>query len=1184
MNFDPLHCPLFGRTLIEANAGTGKTYSIGSLYLRLLLESRMAVRSILVVTFTRAAVAELRDRIRKRIVEALQACKSGFTEDPFLSGLLSRAKDPDESIHIFLRALTEFDEAAIHTIHGFCQRMTGEHFFESNSTIDAQLIPDPANFVHEVAIDFWRTHWYHASPLFVQYCNKKSISVDTLIELVRLVPLVEGGCAVVPEVSDIDTVKLETDFASAAKAVISQWQISGTEVISLLRNSPDLNRATFRLTMVDTLEHEMAVACKTGFGSPLLFDTHLKLTNAEIERCCKKNKIPPRHDFFNTFKRLVDAADRLCDAYHNKAAFLKNLFIKQAPETLVLKKSRANQCGYDDLIRMMRKALVGPMGPQLKAALCNRFCAALIDEFQDTDSAQYEIFSTIFSNNTSPLFFIGDPKQAIYGFRGADIFAYMKARQDADRTCELIQNRRAHPKLLNAINTLFSHRKSPFFFDWIPYIPSTSAKDVGELIDESDAKTSALRIWHISGNALQNDIAICSIVAAEGARLLCDAASGRVRIRKSDGKERPMLADDVAVLVRTNIQARMMQRAFAKMGIATVLHSRENVFLSHEANELNLLLCAVTRPRHIRAICSALSTDMLGEDSSSISSILSDPILFGRTVSEFVNYKQQWEQQGCMVMLRACMASRHVQVRLRALPDGERRLTNTEHLCELLYRHEYETHCTTRDLLTWFTHQQNEDLSESKEEELRLETDDPVVTIATIHHSKGLQYPVVFAPFAARCSAGKRTGVVYHDPSGDNRFIVDIGDPASQQALLQSRQESLAEALRLFYVAVTRAQYRCYCAWVDHDGSDITATDYLLDPLVDISEKMAGPDTGRIAGLLTELVAKSEGGIAVIEPVTQDQSIVPVMERATEKLQCRNFLGPIASASRIVSYTSLSKSAAVEFSPADRDFFLVDTIYPEKTPVDKSFANFHLFPRGASAGTFLHKILESVDFSDPGSSMGQGVIVESLRNSGFDVAWAPCIAAMIARVSSVALDGGSLSLNKTGLQQRISEMQFYLPLQAVSARAMFDFFSQTATNTWDMRCAQRLTHLATPNLSGFLTGFIDLVFEQADKYYIVDWKSNVLGASSSEYYQETLENEVIKEYYFLQYTLYTVALDRYLSQRMAGYSYETKFGGVYYLFLRGIDAPMQGGQGIFFNRPSVELINQLSALFYPEKL
>ena len=1070
--FDLLHTPLAGRNLIEASAGTGKTFTIAGVYLRLVLELRLGVAEILVVTFTEAATKELKERIRKRLKEAEEAFEKGESSDDLLCGLLQQIPDHGAARRLLSSAVRSFDEAAIFTIHGFCQRMLQENPFESGSLCDTELMTDQGLILREIAQDYWRINCYDAPRDRVAAANAAGISPGSLLGMAR--------------------------------------RIGGDPFAAVLPDAPKQSEAV----------EDWLLTLRRGFFDYLAME------------------LPKR-------KRLK------------------------------------NVRSFDDLLLDLHNALRRE-DSQLPGLIRERYQAALIDEFQDTDPIQFAIFDSIYPvGHEAPFFLIGDPKQAIYSFRGADIFAYMGAAKATESRHTLLQNWRSEPSLIKAVNTIFSSNELPFLFDEIAFSPVEAAQlDERKLLTAKGENAAPLKLWFTSrkeaGKPINKGDAweiLPEAVASEISRLLRQGAAGEVKIG-----ERGVAPGDIAVLVRANRQAKLMQRALTRRGIPSVLCSAGNLFESDEAAELLRILSAVAEPGHEALLRGALATDLVGVCGGELARLMGDESSWERVLEEFRSYHEIWLASGCMAMTLHFMERRQVRERLLSAPMGERRLTNLLHAVETMHQAQVQEHLGMEGVVAWLACRITEE-PKREEHEIRLETDEAAVQLVTIHKSKGLEYPIVFLPFCWAEFGGKEETALFHDEK-TGRVVLDIGSPELAANKARAAHESLAESLRLLYVALTRGKHRTYLVWGAFKDAGESAVHYLLHPKAQAARGQVALGDAAILEELGRLAEGSGGAIEVVPMPAADREPYRPQAAAGTSFSFRRFSGTIARDWRVASFTSLATRHHHAAELPDRD---EGNCAEPPTTRGGDPAGIFAFPRGAKAGIFLHEIFERLDFTAHKHAL-EPLVTELLDRHGFAAEWCGVVCSMVQNVLQAPLGEERFTLAKIGMERRFTELEFFFPLSQVSSERLRDTVARYSErtgagsgellfDTFPVNMAGLFSRLSFAPVQGMLRGFMDLVVEHGGRYFILDWKSNHLGNRVEDYDQPGMRREMEQSLYPLQYLLYTVALDNYLRLRIPDYDYDRHFGGVFYLFLRGVN---RRGNGVFADRPPKGFIAELS--------
>jgi len=1192
---DILSIPLKGVQLIEAGAGTGKTYTITNLYVRLILETGVSPDSILVVTFTNAATEELTERIRRRLRDARRTATGDTGSDTFLMKVLERVGDRPLAIHRLDDALAGFDQAAICTIHGFCHRALRDHAFETGIPFDMELVSDPSSLLMDIAADFWRTHVYDVPSELAAYLLARTHGPSYFSELIKTSHL--AGVTVLPEPRRPELTHLD-DFRHLFSTLRQDWPAARQtitrclmdpslkgNVYGSLRPSADVH-VTPRQMKVNAL-----VAAMDRFtgsdppGWPIPSELE-KLTTGKITASTRKTASPPTHGFFELCQRFWRTSHHLgeeMEAYHR---FLKTVFIPYAQKTIKARKQKRNILFYEDLLVRLEDVLVKEQTngrPRLAEQIGHRYRAALVDEFQDTDFIQYSIFSKLFDADDTLLCMIGDPKQAIYGFRGADVYSYLSAARRADERHTLTCNWRSSDGLIHAVNTLFSNVDDPFVFQDIAFLPGESAPIS---LDNPFQATSSLMMWllpHPPGKRLAKGKAVDVLVKAvthETSRLI--------------GTGIP--PGDIAVLVRTHRQARLVKSFMSQCHVPAVLLNTGNIFETDDAAEMLRLLSGILVPGRPDVTRGALTTVLMGGTGSEWVADQSDADTWEDRVDAFQEYHRLWSSYGFIQMFRDLMAREKIRERLLGLPDGERRLTNVLHLAEILHREALSRHSGMTGIVNWLKQQMNVRSRRTEEHQLRLESDSDAVRIVTVHGSKGLEFPIVFCPFMWDGVDMSAEDIWFHDPARNFRVTLDLGSDHVDHHRLAARTETLAENLRLLYVALTRAKYRCYTAWGRIHQAETAALAYLIhgnglsrhtDPVTAMARQMQEISDEHFSKDIHRLVRRGEGHITTKRIESNPARSRRATETPTPVLNRRSFRTAIDGSWNITSYTGLMRHG--DRDGTHRGDHLPDhdaqTIRVSSGTTSSSVSlnepqGIGAFPAGARAGAFFHDVLEYLDFTSRDRDAQGKLISEKLTLHGFDPGWLAAIQSSIENVISVRLEEG-VSLSSVSKDTRISELGFYYPLNRTTPKDLVAIFSQTGDDRLPPGVSEALGRLRFSTTRGFMRGFIDLVFQQGGRYYLLDWKSNRLGTDPAAYGPDTLARVMAEENYFLQYHVYVMALHLYLQRRVPEYQYETHFGAVYYVFLRGLDPQREPGWGVYRARPTSALIENLVKALLP---
>ena len=1248
-----------GTTVVEASAGTGKTYCLTGLVLRLLLERRVSeVSELLVVTFTRAATQELVERLRGALTltcRLLAGEVDAGSQDPFFRHLAESYRDDGEALAVAREALVRFDDLPVSTIHGFCLRVLGDSAFESGEPFDGELVENATPMLLEAARDVWRDLLYETPGIVTTVVAEAGLTPESFLadyELSQRHPHTD----ILPPATDLEAATRR--LGRAHDTLRDGWDPAALRMLleprRFLRGSYFAGALGARLRAAEAF---------TASGDPAGLKAVLELAGDRLEDSLFKRD----RAGVNRHPQIV-ACTAFAAATSEFRHALRCRFVADVARRFEADKRSELIWTYDDLLRRLRRVLDDPRrGRALIRAVRRRYRAALIDEFQDTDLIQYQIFRRLFRRG--PLVLIGDPKQAIYRFRGADVFAYLEARDDADRVYTLAHNWRAERPLVEAVNAVFSRSAAgrPFVFEQIAFEPAVAARRSASAAGD---RPPLQWIWvpRLRNRELTRT-AIEDAVAGEIARLLAAASPQR-------GADGTYLApDDVAVLVRTNEQAASLQSALRAAGIPSVIGRSGNIFHSEEMADLETLLRAIADPADGSRLRAACATRVWGADAREVRGLGTEEQTERQTrrLERFAAFRRDWRRRGFMPMIQQLLAERGVRRRLRTALAGERRLTNLSHATEVLHRAERKRHLSPAALLDWLAAERSRETDAAASAslrddlELRLETDAAAVQIVTVHRSKGLEYEIVFCPYLwqARAAAEPVEAHIASD-RGESRLVLDYGSEALEHHRSQAEAERLSEEARLTYVALTRARRRCYVVWGDVPGAHGPADSglgYLL-------HRGAGPIPGHLAafGAPADAGKLAEQAMAAVK-AGRDRwyrelgrliaAHAGVMElRSTEDLSApaggprsgrehhgelrpRPFRGSsIPRSWSLESFSSLSRAGQTEDAgdrlPTAREAHDVhDPAMPEALrpplppgrieeippgpPLPEAETGeisppagdwpMLAFARGRSAGSCLHRVLELCDFArlddaETGEPNGKGrlddeteqLIAESLRRfglddprrhgpaatgaaAGFDPAGA--VREMLRRLAAAPLPGSGVALGTVPRSDWLVEWKFTMPLGRVTPQRLARVFGDHGRGRVAAEVPARLETLGRSEVRGYLSGFVDAVFEHQGQWFLVDWKSNDLGPSLAAYGTDGLWQAMSHHHYVLQYHLYLLALHRFLSRRLDGYDYRRHVAGAFYVFLRGLEhqppaAP--GATGWYVDRPPMALIQALDVL------
>jgi len=1208
--------PLRGSHLIEASAGTGKTWTIAALYVRLVLGHGdagtapvrpMLPQDVLVMTFTRAATRELSDRIRARLTEAAQVFRGiAPTDDAFLNQLKSEypeGEPREQAAYRLALAAQAMDDAAVYTIDAWCQRMLREHAFDSGSLFEEKLVGDEAALRLEAVQDYWRQQLYPmATPLVaqVQRVWRDVPALDKDMRALIAVPLAEAAPGTLAHVFGEAMAERDAQLAALKQG----WVEKADSLLGWIEGQLAVKKHGWNGSLLQVgrsqkwLESLKSWAQSDGDFKALkdaMGKGWNRFTPEGLLECRKDGDVVDLPPESQAYAQLLAELQALPDPAQAARLHARTHVLQRMAEL----KRRSGLFGFADMLQRLDVALADlESGERLAQRLREQFPVALIDEFQDTSPLQFRIFDRIYrtaeNRQDAALLLIGDPKQSIYGFRGADIHSYLAARRaTAGRHHVLGTNFRSTQAVVDVVNRWFQISDDAFGYrqgveDPLPFQP-VNAKGRDEVLTTHNGKVEALTVVHDATLRSQRD-ALMHLSALCAEQIVAWLGDPQARFVDEERGDKPLQPKDIAVLVRTGKEAAAVRDALRVRGVASVyLSDRDSVFATDEAKDLCLWLRGVAEPQNMRRVRAALGTRTVGLSLAELYELATQDELLDQRAEQMRDLRLVWQGQGVLAMLRQSLHVLQLAGRWRGQSDGERRLTNVLHLAELL-----QTASSQLDgeqaLIRWLAQQIEEvklgGAGDSEEQTVRLESDEDLVKVITIHASKGLEYPVVCLPFAHshRMMEAHKTPVLQRDDGeGERHWTLDFDKDDTKLA----DHDRLREDLRLWYVALTRARHALWVGWspvtrgsgkscVNHNsaaghllgkGQELEAADWL--------PKLQALETDAHAQRLSvQLVPASEDvPVTVWHRPARTTELIDALV-CTARIDNSWTIASFSRLTRDLSSQPLAQMSLHMTTPRPADDEPPEDAQTLPTPVTPvgSLAPWHGFAKGPTAGNFLHDQLEWL--------AADGFVLDAPKaerlkmrceNAGYK-AQADVVVQWLTRVVAQPLRGPGSPLNALGTL--LPEMEFWLPAERLHAREV------------DALCQQNLLpgvsrpQLPDAQLHGMLMGFADLVFEHEGRYWVLDYKSNHLGADDAAYTAQALDAAMAHHRYEVQAALYMLALHRLLRSRLGdAYNPAQQLGGAVYLFLRGIDGPAGGCCTL---PAPIELLDGLDAMLNDE--
>lgn len=1201
-----LNFPLQGSQLIEASAGTGKTFTISTLYLRLVLghgsektrfSKPLLPPEILVMTFTEAATQELRDRIRTRLSEAARYFRNELaTPDEILICLRDDYLEMEwpncaQQLEI---AAQWMDEASVSTIHSWCQRMLKEHAFDSGNLFRQHLETDHSDLLASVIRDYWRIFCYPMTDKVLDWVREHWKTPEHLQS--KLIDLLD---AELPAVTQTPTKIIEAQLdlqKEQLKQLKKPWLTWVEELRALCDEATakkQVDSRKLQKRFYDNWCDKLIVWATDPNAVDLDLGTGFERLSYEGIHEIWKQGSPPDHPSFKAISTLRHDLNQLPNPTFEVLSHAVN-WVKQRFHQ---EKIRRAEIGFDDLLTRLDDALQRPSGKRLAKVIRQQFPVAMVDEFQDTDPIQYRILSKVYLEQAegTGLFLIGDPKQAIYAFRGADIYTYLQARKHIEqRLHQLDTNYRSSQDMVNATNHLFNYAElhnsqGAFLFksskaNALPFHP-VKAQGKKEAFVVNKQQQTALTLWYQEtpepNTTTQYYQDFAESCATEIAKLLNLGQQNKAGFQQEKHLI-PLRPSDIAILVRSGREAKIIREALSARNIRSVyLSDKDSVLDTQEAQDLRLWLEACYQPENEYLLRAALATATLNLSLQELDSYNLHENIWEQRILQFRDYQSLWRTQGVLPMLRRLLQDFALPERLLShAQEGERKLTNLLHIAELLQQAANELD-GEQALIRYLAEKLTENTQQSNEYIVRLESDEQLVKVITIHKSKGLEYPLIFLPFICSFKAinGQFIPIRYHDEHGKQQVSLF----RTPEIIQQADQERLAEDLRLLYVAITRAKYNCWLGISDlKQGNNKTSVLHLSALGYLLNNGLPFIDANQLTACLNQL---KDGCASIqIEALPKaDMLHFNEQQLLTIKPQAREMEKAISRFWWISSYSSLQLAAKntplldnITSAPetATSQNLLDDDIQPLSLIRTTVTQDIHGFPRGALAGTFLHSILEWA--ADKGfhrvlttPDETRDFIARRCNVRGWEH-WIDILHQWLEDFLKLPLSLFNTTACLTKLSYYLSEMEFMFASHYLNLEQLDQLVSHYILPN------QLRPKLEQGMLNGMFKGFIDLTFEHEGRYYIADYKSNWLGENNTAYTAQALEESMLTHRYDLQLALYQLALHRQLKARLPDYHYEQHTGGVLYLFLRGLHSQTQGA---FYERVPFELIEKLEQLF-----
>ena len=1171
-----LSCSLVGAHLIEAAAGTGKTYNIQNLVVRLLLERDFDIENIAVVTFTEAAADELRQRLRKVINETcemagrdkeeieskVQRKELSESEERALSLVnatikvqkalaeeqgIERSEDDikKEIVCKLTVANLDFDKAAVGTIHGFCQRLLKDFAFESGEPYSVELLNDHGMTLDNFVLDAYRS---------LCYCGKWAAFSATHLDLEALKELTSRKNER-PEIKINPPAPEGISLDEALCRFEKLWEeFRNTDLQNFLDDLSETDKKGKKENIVNgrvlNLENttcNIAEAVKHDLPTDDDMKVISKLRGDSICQNLKTKFVSKEKELREKYEEFFALTEELCQLSPVLPLLLRDEAINRAISRYENFKRTHNKITFNDMLTRTAEAI--NKNEDLITSIRKKLKVGIIDEFQDTDRIQWEIFSKLFGTET--LFLVGDPRQAIYGFRGGDIETYLSARniiQEENRHT-LTTNHRSCKELVEQINKCFGNHISAFAHPGIilPKVTASTKDPVLPLLIDGVKDNTPLKIIHTEIKE-QLDAVVNTVISLLNAKKT-------IIPKTKDKPQRNIGPDDIAILVRGWDTGKKIKQQLALRNVpAVILDSDSNVFATDAAEDLQRVLEGILNITDTSTVRMALTTSICG---ISLEILANNPQVVADKTALLAESGKIWQQQSFYGMFRKLLNEFQVEARYTRHPNGLRELTDLIQLGDLLYKESSRRNLKPQSLLDFLIYSRNN--SQAQQNPREQETDSGAVTIITEHGSKGLQYPIVLLP---ELNSKVKAANCYHKDGILTTTYVHPRENWSDKSI--AILENLREDLRLTYVAVTRAEHACYIFSNDPEKGEVTPLNWLWN-----NHNQAFAENSDPVSHLSQCDKLANMPKECLVPVPPYAEYTP--PKADTKLSAQE-MPKIPGPTITTSFSSMAPGHSGQlYQPPetddkedDEDDSTEDGLPPPEKQTDPLRRL-----KGKNFGLLLHGIMETVDFTASDDMIKEAVKRDILLSAPTEEEINYSVQ-VISNTLKLQLPGGP-RVSEIKPEKRLTEMRFHFRFNSnLNKGEIRTAAAQHLAEKHEKKQDDKFTYHG-----GFLTGSIDLLFEHQGKYYVLDWKSNLLP----EYSPAMLKQSMTHSYYQMQYLIYLAAVIRLLKQRLnlsEEEAYE-KIGGVYYVYMRGADSE-HPENGVFFDRPEYSEISKITGL------
>ncbi|VAX76719.1 exodeoxyribonuclease V subunit beta [Buchnera aphidicola] len=1171
--FNTKEIPNYGISLIEASAGTGKTFSIILIYLRLILNigikksySRpLSINEILIVTFTRASKNELKQRIKKKIYQLYEICTYQKKEIKDLEEIVQEIKDFKKISKILKKVKKNIDLIMIYTVHSFFRYILLEQKFLCKKIISKKILPNIKKIQLDATKDFWRKYIYILDKNIVNLLFDKWKTPEKLLEHIYL------------WINQID-IKFKYNFdkkislkkqynniVEIIKITKSTWNQENKEIKKLIRKLP-LNKKIYNKKRItewfQAIESWSNQTTSNHFTPKILkYFQFKKIFNNNL---FKRNK---EFYFFNCVEKIFKTHNLFFE-------YFIYLSLKEIPKIIQKKKIEKKGLEFNDLNKIMW-AQIKSKKSKIKKNILKKYTVTIIDECQDIDDIQFNVFYFLYNNtHKKSLLLIGDPKQSIYSFRGSNIFLYLKFKKKIKKCFFLNTNFRSSHNVVKGINILFSRFKNPFILKEINFQPSKvnlKNKTMQFIVNNKEQAAFNFIINHKKKLTVQEYYSWASKECANSIhKWLSNQYNKKSFIVLKNQKKRSIKKNDITILVKNKYEASIIQKELEKKNIQSIYTSQKNnIFHTIEAKEIMQIIDSIIDLSNESKFQKLLMTEIFKKNIYDIYQINKKKKEYYFFLEKLKKYYIIWKNDGISKMIEKIILDYNIY---KSHTNKKNNNLKTRIFLKLSDILEKKNKIIENKflLLVWFKRKilkkEIKNGNEVKEEEQILDHLE-YIKIITVHKSKGLEYPIVWIPFFSHRTI-KNNQIFYCRKKF--KKIVDLKN--SKDSKILSNQETFSEEIRLLYVALTRCILHCSIGIAVIKNKRIQKECYTNFHQNSLSFIIQKGKKNTFNNFIKNLYKINTKKIINIQKTSKKKKIIYKKNFLKEKLYflpktLRIIKHPWnkISFSKILKYNfKYKKEVENKQNGTNKSIILIKKINYNKV-------NIFNFPAGKIYGIYIHDVLKKIDFQKKDNIIK---IIKKLNFISLSNKWMNYLFKWLCMFISSPLNEKNLSLNQLKKSNCQKEIKFILPIEdhlkineLNKVMKMFDPLSAKCPDIYFQKT------------SGIITGIIDLIFYWNKKYYIIEYKSNWLGPNKNYYTHNNIQKEIMQYRYDLQYQIYSLSIHRYLKNKIKDYQYHIHFGGIFYLFIRGINNK-DNTTGIYFFKPPYNLIYQIDNLLH----